>query len=366
MKKNTSFKGKKAALYDPYLDVLGGGERHILSILKVLEEEGYQVDVFWDQDLSLEIKKRFNLSFNSLRFQPNIFKQRGGIKEKILLLKDIDLFFYIPDGSYFLSLGKRNYIFAMVPKKTLYPTSLINRLKTWNYQFIANSQFTQGWLRKWGIESQVVYPFIDDKFVYLKRRDLIKDKIILSVGRFYKQLHSKKQDIIINMYKKLQYKSQLFRNFTLILAGGLKKEDISFFNHLGQMIGHQSIIIKPNPSFSELLGLYQKALFYWHFTGFGSDETKAPDQVEHLGIAPLEAMAAGCLVFGYRAGGLRELVRDGENGFLFKTEEELFEKNEMVLKDDVLRKRIVSKAKEFVKKNFSYRVFKNRVKQIFL
>jgi hypothetical protein len=43
---------KKAALYDPYLDVMGGGEKHILSILQVLEHEGYEANVFWDHDLT--------------------------------------------------------------------------------------------------------------------------------------------------------------------------------------------------------------------------------------------------------------------------------------------------------------------------
>ncbi len=39
-------KRKKAALYDPFLDVMGGGEKHILSILKVLEEKGFEIHIF--------------------------------------------------------------------------------------------------------------------------------------------------------------------------------------------------------------------------------------------------------------------------------------------------------------------------------
>ncbi|EKE14265.1 MAG: hypothetical protein ACD_12C00601G0004, partial [uncultured bacterium] len=35
-------KSKRIALYDPYLSTLGGGEKHILSILDVFAEQGYE------------------------------------------------------------------------------------------------------------------------------------------------------------------------------------------------------------------------------------------------------------------------------------------------------------------------------------
>ena len=45
---------KRVALYDPYLDTLGGGEKHILSILEVFAEQGYEVNIFWDKNLTKE------------------------------------------------------------------------------------------------------------------------------------------------------------------------------------------------------------------------------------------------------------------------------------------------------------------------
>ncbi len=50
---------KKACLYDPYLDTLGGGELHVLSIMQVLDSFGYEVSIFWDKDLTKQIEKKW-------------------------------------------------------------------------------------------------------------------------------------------------------------------------------------------------------------------------------------------------------------------------------------------------------------------
>ena len=56
-------KRKTVGLYTPYLDIMGGGEKHILSILKVFDDVGYNTILFWNKDLSLEIKERLKLTF---------------------------------------------------------------------------------------------------------------------------------------------------------------------------------------------------------------------------------------------------------------------------------------------------------------
>jgi glycosyltransferase involved in cell wall biosynthesis len=47
-----------------------------------------------------------------------------------------------------------------------------------------------------------------------------------------------------------------------------------------------------------------------------------PSLTETLGLVVLEAMAAGCPVIAARAGGIPDIVTDGENGFLFDPENE--------------------------------------------
>jgi glycosyltransferase involved in cell wall biosynthesis len=364
--KNT-YPTKKVALYTPYLDVLGGGEKHILSIIKIFEDFGFTPYVFWDTNLKKKIKRILGLNFKNLFFLPNIFKKKSTLSffKNLFVLKKFDYFFYVTDGSYFFSLAKKNFVFAMVPDKNLYQLNLVNRLKLLNWQFIANSSFTSFWLKKWGINAWVITPYIDEKLFKLNRQK--KEKIILSVGRFFSHLHSKKQDIIIKTFKKIKQKNSLFKNFKLILAGGLKEKDKDYFNYLQKITADNCLVIfKPNISQKELHRLYQKATFFWHFAGYGVDEEKYPQNVEHLGITPLEAMAAGCLTFCYKAGGPRNLIKDGLNGFLFNSEKELIRKMENVIFDKRMQKNIKKNAYDFVFKNFSYEVFKEKVKKLII
>ncbi len=351
---------KKVALFDPYLNTLGGGEKYILSILKVLNDEGYEITIFWDKNLSVEIKNRLSLNFNQLKFLPNIFKNKSF---SLSTLKTFDLFFYITNGSYFFSGAKKNFIYAMVPQKSLYNMNFINRLKTWNYSFISHSKFTQAHLQKWNIKSEVIYPYIDTPQI-IKSFGSAQDKVILTVGRFFKHLHTKRQDLAIKFFNNLQ-QTPKFKDYKLILVGGLKKEDQKYYNELIKLAGNNpSIIFKPNTSHSELYKLYEISTFFWHFTGFGINEEKSPELVEHLGITPLEAMSHRIIPFCYAAGGPKELINDGKNGFLFNNEKELTEKMLKIVNDKTLQNKIRTNGIQFIKDNFSYKIFRNRILKI--
>jgi glycosyltransferase involved in cell wall biosynthesis len=359
-------KRKKAALFDPYLDILGGGEKHILSILKVVEEQGFDISIFWDKDLSRQIKKRFGTNYlKKLKFIPNVFGDNSSQFTKLNTLRCFDLFFYVTDGSYFISTAKKNFIFSMYPKKELYEMNLINKVKTINYKFISNSNFTKNKLFRWGINSNTILPYLGEEFIDTKVEILKKEKIILSVGRFFSQLHSKQQENIIKLFTFIKHHYPMFKDFKLILAGGLKDEDKSYFDRLKKIVGNDSSIsLKPNIDFDQLLDLYKKSLIFWHFTGLGVDENIHPELVEHLGITPLEAMVCGCIVFCFKAGELKELISDSKTGFLFQTEKELIAKFFKIIDDPILQKKIRSNGSLFVKRNFNYEVFKKNVIKI--
>ncbi|MDO8497942.1 MAG: glycosyltransferase family 4 protein [bacterium] len=355
-------KRKRAALYDPYLDVMGGGEKHILSVMKVLEEEGYDVSVFWKENVADKISTQLGLSFQQLSFISDVIPH-SSVLSKIRALRDFDVFIYVTDGSYFFSNAAKNIVFFMYPDRKIYPLGMINKIKTYNYTYICNSQFTQKHLLASGIEAEVLYPYIDQ--LVISPTPVRKDKIILSVGRFFPQLHSKRQDKIIEWFKVLKQKNQMYEDFKLILAGGLKDEDKEYFITL-QRLAHDdtNIIFRTNISTKEIVELYQKSIVYWHFAGIGVDEELYPEMVEHLGITPLEAMAEKSIVFCYRAGGPKEIIQDGENGFLFSSQEELFEKMDSVLQNTNLQEKIMEKASSYVEKVFNYEHFKQNVMKI--
>jgi len=364
-KSNLLRKKLKAALYNPYLDVLGGGEKHILSILKAIEDK-YEINIFWDEPLENEIKQKFSLQFiNKLKWLPNIFRKRGNWLEKFIILRKFDLFFYVTDGSYFFSGAKKNFVFCMVPRRDLYGMTFVNRLKTLNFRFITNSCFTHLWLEKWGIKNDYIYPYINNEFISLDLKKIKKEKIIVSVGRFFRHLHAKRQDFIIESFKKLQQNHHLFKDFKLYLIGGLKEEDKNYFKELKLIAGgNKNIIFLPNASYQTLIEYYKKSMFYWHATGYGVDEKKNPEAVEHMGITSLEAIAAGCVAFCHNSGGSKEMVTNGINGFLYDNLDELINKTTIVYRNENQRQKLTENAKEYVVENFSYEVFKKRAKGV--
>jgi len=68
---------KKAAIYDPYLDTLGGGERYCLTVAEILSKNGYHVDLLWDKDSDILTKAetRFSLDLSSVKITNDFFKQ---------------------------------------------------------------------------------------------------------------------------------------------------------------------------------------------------------------------------------------------------------------------------------------------------
>ncbi len=158
---------------------------------------------------------------------------------------------------------------------------------------------------------------------------------------------------------------ELFKEHMLILAGGVKDEDDAYFQLLKKKVGGaKNIQLKPNISYNELLGLYLKARYYWHFAGYGVDSDRNPELVEHFGITPVEAMAMRAIPFCFNAGGPKELIADGINGYLFDTGEELLKKMASVMKSKSKQDEIKKNAHLFAVKNFSYEVYKQKLKTL--
>ncbi len=352
---------RKVGLFDPYLDVLGGGEKYLLQMLATCEDMGFEPTIFWNKNVEKDIGERLNISFKALKFENNIFiDQSINSFQRFLKLKEFDVFLYISDGSYFFSGARRNLVHAMVPLKQLYLASSLNRVKHLNWLFVANSYFTQSHLKSWGVNSTVLYPYLDKNF--LESPTPKKERVILSVGRFFTNLHAKNHELMVDVFLK---NKKLSNGYTLILAGGLKDEDLAYFESLKHKIkGAKNIQLKPNISYNELLGLYLKSSYYWHFAGFGVDDAKHPELVEHFGITPIEAMAMGAIPFCFNAGGPKELIADGVNGFLFNDEEELIAKMSLIMGNEKMQDEIATNARNFAKKNFSYEIYKQNLKKL--
>jgi glycosyltransferase involved in cell wall biosynthesis len=137
-----------------------------------------------------------------------------------------------------------------------------------------------------------------------------KNNWICSVGRFFTLGHGKKQEILIEAFKKLYDKNQ-GSAWQLHLVGGLGDEptSIDFFKYLKEKSKNYPIFFHINVSGKEVEEIYLRSKIYWHATGFGEDENYQPIRFEHFGISPIEAMSAKCIPVLFRGGGLPEIIK---------------------------------------------------------
>jgi len=366
----------KIGIYDPYFDTQGGGERYILSIAEYYLNHGDQVDLFWSGDQGLVSKAitRFSLNLEKLNIVPDIFnlspnktdlidnldnlkiyshKNNQHLISKISHLVNIyhqtkkyDYFFFLSDGSLPFLFAKKNIIHLQVPFNFTHslPSVIINFLKKKNYSsFIVNSQFTKRFVDNcYSINSTVIYPPVDiSKFV----SDSNKKNIILSVGRFDNLLNAKKQDILIEAYKKLINQS-LANNWKLVLAGGSHDQENQnqYLNHLKHLAKDLPVEFVVNPDFKTLSNLYSSSKIYWHAAGYNVDENITPQYTEHFGITVVEAMASGLVPLVVSKGGLVEIVKDSSNGYLWNSVDELVAKTNLLLGNQNLLNQLSSQS----------------------
>jgi GT2 family glycosyltransferase/glycosyltransferase involved in cell wall biosynthesis len=150
-----------------------------------------------------------------------------------------------------------------------------------------------------------------------------KKNIILNVGRFFVGGHSKRQDLIIEVFRTLieKYGGEI----DLHLAGSSVPEPmhIVYLSELQKNARQLPVKFHVNPTTEALWALYRDAAIYWHATGLHSDIEHEPGKAEHFGISIVEAMSAECVPLAFNAGGPREIITHGVNGFLYDTADSL-------------------------------------------
>lgn len=313
----------KALIYDPYVDTLGGGERYVFTFALALLKAGYSVDLAWkDKSIIDQARLRFNLDLSSVRIDLEAYRDlslSAGLLARYRRTKKYDSVFWVSDGSLPYLFGRKNFIHFQVPFTKVGGNKFNNLLKmTRINKLIFNSAFTAGVIKKQLplSSSAIIYPPIDtDSFKPGK-----KENIILSVSRFDSPSHAKRQDVLIEAFKKLYSQN---KNYQLILAGAVKGEGgEDYLNSLKQAAGKLPIKFIISPDFDKLKQLYAKAKIFWHASGYGIDEEVEPEKVEHFGITTVEAMAAGAVPVVINKGGQREIIT-GETGLLCQSTDEI-------------------------------------------
>ncbi len=344
-------KRHKIALYSPYLDILGGGERFILTIAEYLSLHN-DVFIYWNSDSFINLAlKKLGIDLSRVKIIKKPLTSLDFAKKNLFL----DHFFYMTDGSLFFSSSKKNYLIIQSPAH-IPKDSINNRLKLMSYnRIICYSKFVGQYIKKYIKRQSLIIPppVLTDLF---KEKD--KKNIILSVGRFFPWLHNKKQEVLITAFKKLVDNHNLI-GWQLVLIGSVDKGGEAYFNKIKKQSQGYPISILTQINAKQLAKYYGKAKIYWHAAGYGEDLKKYPQRAEHFGISTVESMASSCVPIVFNGGGQKEIIVDGQNGFLWKSIADLLHKTLAIINDESLRKKIIHQAKndsfkyskdEFIKK----------------
>ncbi|MCI0612688.1 glycosyltransferase family 4 protein [bacterium] len=379
----------RIGIYGPYFGIMGGGELYLGTIAEVLSRD-YQVDLVSESDISPTAFQKFfglDLSLVQIRKIPQIpfveslnplFPERTEqYLQNTRFTQEYDVFIIMPRNFRipFRTLSKRSILHLQVPDRPWQFQDYFKALtsgkfselrneivKAFRYpsryaQFdavVINSRFHQDIISKRLVNPHAIV--LHPPVMLRQPRDWDqKQKTILAVGRFFRGLHSKRQDVLVDAFRSF---SKQAPEWKFVLAGGLSDEPSArdYSERLRQSAEGLPIEFRTNVAASELDELFSSSRFFWHAAGFEVPKT-APEKMEHFGIATVEAMSTGCIPLAYRAGGQEEIINDGTNGFFWTSKSELVERTLSLVNNDQQCEKIsraaIERSKEFGKDRFA-------------
>lgn len=176
--------------------------------------------------------------------------------------------------------------------------------------------------QSYGLKNKIKVLPTGIKTEILRKHKINKVKKILHVGRL---CGHKRIETVLEAFKEISEKI----NAKLIITsdGPYRKELEKISKDLGI---DKKVVFTGYVSNEKLLDLYSS-----------SDVFVSASDTETQGIVVLEAFSCGCPVVVRDALGLKDLVKNEKNGFLFKDNDEFVEKVLLVLKNEKIRKRFI-------------------------
>ncbi|MEM2046056.1 MAG: glycosyltransferase family 4 protein [Candidatus Bathyarchaeia archaeon] len=184
---------------------------------------------------------------------------------------------------------------------------------------------------------EVVYPPLDLEKYWCSRPLSDRANRVVYIARF---IPAKRHEVM----KKL---AKIFPDFEFVCVGSLAEEAREWFKKLREG-APRNYILKPNLPVNDLKKLLQESKIYVHLM-----------EGEHFGIAPMEALASGCITLVPEESGAKEFI---PKIFRWKNEEDLKNKLSFAMNlDEELwdsyRNVLWQKLKELDSKNFSVKLW---------
>lgn len=395
----------RIGLYSPFFgSTIGGGEKYFGVAAEALRDAFPEHDVEIVSPVKPDVERyqrMLGLDFEGISFRGGEVRGAGWgrrVRRLPLIRRYADLYLatraaeWTRDYDVFLSMvyvmpafskARRGVILCQFPyelhggtggrtgvKGALYraytaPYELLKRrlLGTEDEAFelvVCQSEYVREWVRRlWHRESLVVNPPID---VPAEEPDwAAKGPVILSVGRFFSSGHCKRQDLMVETFRRMC--DDGLEGWELHLVGSLHRTnpaDMAFFERVRALAEGYPVRIHADAPFDVLKDTYRRASVYWHAAGYGVDEARRPIDLEHFGMTTAEAMGYGAAPVAIARGGQPEVVEDGVSGFLWETPAQLADRTLELTRDADLRRRM-GEAARTASGRFSRAEFKRRM-----
>jgi glycosyltransferase involved in cell wall biosynthesis len=336
----------RVGLHNPFLAALGGGEKYFLSILEeAVRLPGVDVELYAPQTPDPAAWERLNVrvpaeAFTAVEADDDEVTARSGALDLLVAFTND-----VPPRSQ----ARRSVAmvqFPVVPRERpaarlrAAAATLTGRrrapaaLRSYDL-FLVNSEFARGWTRRrLGVDAVVLAPPVDPP----RAAGPSHGREILAVGRFFRGEHDKRQDVLISAFRQLHA-----LDWELHLLGGAdeRPQTSERLAELRELAGDLPVHFHVNAPRAELAERYARASLFWHAAGYGVDPNRAPERLEHFGIATAEAMLCGAVPLVFAGGGQNEVVSDGVTGLHWRTPAELVSLTRTLIADpartDVLR-----------------------------
>ncbi len=323
----------RALLYSPFYHVLGGGERVFVAMVGALRPIVDQIDVIVD-NLPDPVRR------NRLGF-PDIDLIQATPAAVTAATADADLFVTVANGFPVRSCAQHNLAYVQFPFETFDVRPAIRRVQQQrfeDFELLCNSEFTKLWIKeRWQRDATVVYPPADAGSSAVRERT----NSIVAVGRFFQSEHAKRQDVLIDAFRRLNAVEPGWR---LVILGGVFDEDgARYVAALRQMADGLSVEIVVDATPESIERALSDATFFWHATGFGRSEA-SPEQAEHFGIATVEAMGRGAVPLVFDDGGQVEIVT-ADVGHRWTTVDDLVRATRSMINDPVRTRQLSANAR---------------------
>ncbi len=370
---------KTILIYSEYWSSRGGGEKYMLSIAETLLCNNYDVTIIaqaaaFDKE---EISRYYQVNIDNakIRFVDGDLNALRSAAE--LVSREFDICIYITNYRFFNSHARQTFAVLQIPYGSISVLSIawkairgslkeagkdVVRLKLLNnlqetQAVLVYSQFVHDALDIiHNVPSTILSPAIDDFFI----PGTTKERVILSVGRFFRRLYNdKRYDILIDAFKQLCKRlPNTTWQYRLVGSCGTDAASHEYLTQLRESARGFPIYFHVNTPYDELKRHYNEATLFWHAAGFGVDERRHPERAEHFGMSTLEAMSACAVPIVINRGGQKEIVSHGESGYLWENLDELVGHSVTLITDQTLLTSLQSKArdrfKDYDRERFSH------------